>query len=299
MPDSRTLALLSPLVLAVASGCARVPSPVAPSVSGSIGMPHRGVLTEAVELPKDAEGIAWLTGNDRHWGAPRFVSAIERAAKKVARERPGAPLVMGDMSRKIGGPISSHMSHRTGHDVDLLLFVTTTDGASVKTPGWVRVGADGLAWDDVHHRFLRLDVAREWLLVKTLVEDDDARVEWLFVSRPVRAMLLEWAIARGEPTETVLRAERLMLQPSPPAQEHDDHIHVRSTCDADEMLHGCEPTGPEREWLAIAPRSVSSDDDLAIARSMFREIGAGVPTNVPSGPSNEGPQPNAMLESTP
>jgi hypothetical protein len=43
----------------VALGCARAPSPLAPQFGGSIGMPHRGVLTSAVELPAEGEGYKW------------------------------------------------------------------------------------------------------------------------------------------------------------------------------------------------------------------------------------------------
>ena len=45
-------------------------------------------------------------------------------------------------------------------------------------------------------RFLRFDVERTWLLVKSLVEDGDARVQWIFAHRNVEALLVEWARAR-------------------------------------------------------------------------------------------------------
>jgi penicillin-insensitive murein endopeptidase len=93
-------------------------------------------------------------------------------------------------------------------------------------------------------------VEREWLLVKALVEDPEARVQWLFVSKPVEAMLIDWARARGESGDTIVRAMDMLLQPGPPAQSHDDHVHVRVTCDPDEIAAGCEPTGPVRPWIA-------------------------------------------------
>jgi penicillin-insensitive murein endopeptidase len=213
-------------------------------------VPHHGVLTHPAELPPRGEGYRWLTQNDRHFAVPRFVATIERAAARVARERPGSMLVVGDLSAKNGGRISHHSSHRTGRDVDLLLYVTTLDGAPVESPGFVQVGADGLAWDAQGQRFLRLDVEREWLLVKALVEDPDARVQWLFVSRPIAAMLVEWARARGEAPETIVRAMETMQQPAPPAQAHDDHVHVRTACEPGEVALGCEPSGPERKWIA-------------------------------------------------
>lgn len=259
-------------------------------------MPHRGVLTNATELPREGNGYRVLSANDRHFGTPRFVGAVQRAAAKVAAERPGSTLVVGDLSAKTGGRISSHSSHRTGRDADLLLYMTTLQGAPVTTTDFVHVGTDGLAWDEKGDRFLRLDVEREWLLVKSLVEDDESRVQWLFVSRPIEAMLIEWARARGESGDTIVRAMDAMLQPAPPAQNHDDHIHVRIACDQGEIAAGCEPTGPTRPWLealdakgsALASTEPSTLDlVLELVRPLGPEGPAGAPhVSVGSGQSS-------------
>jgi penicillin-insensitive murein endopeptidase len=266
---SALLALLSGAALA-ATGCARAPSPLAPHWAGSIGMPHKGVLTRPAQLPAEGEGYRLLADNDRHFGTPRFVGAIQRAAAKVGRERPGSTLTVGDLSARHGGKISSHSSHRSGRDADLLLYMTTLQGAPVTSSGFVHVGNDGLAWDEGDKRFLRFDVEREWLLVKALVEDPESRVQWLFVSKPVEAMLIEWARARGESGDTIVRAMDTLLQPAPPAQSHDDHVHVRIACDPDEIAAGCEPNGPVRPWIAAldsVPRA-SEPNTLELVQSL-------------------------------
>ncbi len=149
--------------------------------------------------------------------------------------------------------------------MDLLFYVATLDGAPVDSPGFVHFGADGLGQDEAHGRWLRLDVEREWLLVKALIDDPDARVEWLFVSDVVQAQLVEWALARDESTETIRRARDVMLQPKP-GGIHDDHIHLRIACSPEETVGGCEPIGPRRPWLAyeLAPLG-ERDEDLALA----------------------------------
>ena len=190
--------------------------------------------------------------------------APARAAAKVGRERPGSTLTVGDLSARHGGKISSHSSHRSGRDADLLLYMTTLEGAPVTSSGFVHVGTDGLAWDEGDNRFLRFDVAREWLLVKALVEDPESRVQWLFVSKPVEAMLIEWARARGESGDTLVRAMDTLLQPAPPAQSHDDHVHVRIACDPDEVAAGCEPTGPVRPWIATADATPRANDPTTL-----------------------------------
>jgi penicillin-insensitive murein endopeptidase len=253
------------------SGCARAPSPLQPAWKGSIGTPNRGVLAEGAELHRDAPGLRWLRGNDRHWGLPRFTAAIERAAERVARERPGANLLVGDLSTPTGGgPLSPHFSHRSGVDADLLFYVTTLDGVPVDSPGFVHFGADGIARDEAHGRWLRLDLERQWLLVRAMIEDPEARVQWMFVSDVVQAMLVEWALARGDSLETIRRAEEVMLQPHP-GGVHDDHIHVRTACSPDEMAQGCEPIGPRRSWLSYdvkAPADADRDLALALMRSV-------------------------------
>jgi penicillin-insensitive murein endopeptidase len=237
-----------------------------PDWRGSIGTPSRGVLVGGVELSRNDTALHWLRDDDRHWALPRFAAAIERAAAVVARERPGAVLRVGDLSTRTGGgPLPPHFSHRSGLDADLLFYVTTLQGAPVESPGFVHFGADGLGRDDAHDRWLRLDVDREWRLVRALVEDPDARVQWLFVSDVVQAMLTEWAMASGDSLETVRRAQDMMAQPNP-GGVHDDHIHVRTACSADERVAGCETRGPRRPWLADdLPPTDDHDADLAIA----------------------------------
>lgn len=246
--------------------CASAPSPLAPGWHGSIGTANSGVLAQGEELSRDSAGLRWLRANDRHWGLPRFTEAIERAAREVSRERPGATLAVGDLSiRQGGGPLAPHFSHRSGLDADLLLYVTTLDGAATDSPGFVHFGADGLAHDEANHRWLRLDVEREWLLVKALLEDPEARVQWIFVSDVVSAMLVQWALARGDSFETIRRAQEVMHEPHP-GGVHDDHLHVRTACSPLEIAAGCEPAGPHRSWLSYElPAPPEDNQDLALA----------------------------------
>lgn len=274
-----TLASLFPLAAACAfavSACANAPSPLVPHVGGSVGVPHKGVLGGGVELPRDSDGVVWLRQDDRHFGVPRLVHAITEASKKVRAARPNATLVVGDLSRRTGGELSGHASHRVGRDVDLLLYMTTLDGVPVQSTGFSSVGLDGLAWDKTRREFLRLDVERQWLLVKSLVEDPDANVQWIFVHQNIEALLLEWARAKNETTETVFRAMTMMLRPKPPADPHDDHLHVRVECIPDEIDHGCMPFGPAWPWLKKRARPEPSTAELL--QDLLGPVGGAPPT---------------------
>ncbi len=85
-----------------------------------------------------------------------------------------------------------------------------------------------------------------------------------FIHDNVKAILLGWAAARGESTEILYRASQVMLQPHP-GGAHDDHIHVRTACDEDELVHGCQPFGPERPWLALPPPKANVSDAELVA----------------------------------
>ncbi len=244
--------------LAALPACVGAPTPLAPNLRGSVGVPHHGVVTDAVALPKKGAGYVLFRDDDVRWGSARLVRAIEQAAMDVAAARPGSPpLVVGDLGQRFGGQTARHRSHRTGRDVDLLLFVTTPRGAAVRSPGFVRFASDGLAEADDGKMF-RFDVDRTWLLVRSFLLRED--VQWIFVSRPLEALLTEHALALGEPLGLILRAQTVMKQPGDGAP-HDDHLHVRLACSRDEAIGGCAG-GPRWPWQADTPELHMSEEEL-------------------------------------
>jgi penicillin-insensitive murein endopeptidase len=173
------------------------------------------------------------------------------------------PLVIGDLSARSGGKIPGHQSHRTGRDVDLLFYWLTPRGARVTAPGFIHVESDGLALVPHSGELLRLDVEYEWKLVKALLTSPDIGVQFLFASRTVEALLVDYALARGEPLELVLRAQSVLLEPGD-SMPHDDHFHLRIACSAEEARQGCHGGGPHWEWLAPLPVPESESALLAL-----------------------------------
>jgi len=260
--------LLATSVLLGISGCISVPNPLAPNLHGSVGTPSRGVLTDSISLPMHGSGFVRIHDNDVHFGTPRLVSTLMYAADAVAKARPGTPrLVIGDISKKTGGHAQGHASHRTGRDVDILYFAMTPDGVPIESPGFVRFGPDGLG--QVPHnaphlagKWIRLDVEREWLLVKTLLQSPDAEVQWMFVAEPIQALLIEHARALGENPHLIWYAETVLHQPTD-SEAHDDHMHLRLACSHDDELSGCEG-GPRWPFFdTVLPYEMTSDEELA------------------------------------
>ncbi|HEY6559537.1 MAG TPA: penicillin-insensitive murein endopeptidase [Polyangiaceae bacterium] len=234
------------------AGCLGTPTPLAPAVAGSVGMPHSGVQTDPAELPVKGEGfVRFRPKSPNYWGNRRLTQAILDVSAKVATQLPGgAPLVVGDLSARRGGKIPGHRSHRTGRDIDLLFYTTTPSGAAVRSPGFIPFDADGLARlpSDNLTSYVRLDVERQWLFIKELLVHPAVGVQFIFVSRDIEALLIDYAIAKGENLSLVWQAETVLLQPGDSAP-HDDHIHVRIACTPEEAVMGCEGGGPLWEWL--------------------------------------------------
>lgn len=250
------------LITLACSGCFSAPTPLAPGLAGSVGMPNLGVQTGAVELPERGKGFERYRPKGRnHWGRPRLVSALSRIAAEIEDELPGGVLVIGDLGARRGGQIPGHASHRSGRDVDLLFYTLTPAGAPIASPGFVRFESDALAVVPDGPDYVRLDLEREWLLVKKLLSDPEIGVQFLFISRPIEALLVDYARSRGEPLELVYRAETVMLQPGD-SLPHDDHLHLRIACSPEEVQAGCSGGGPYWEWLPPLPRATPPDATL-------------------------------------
>jgi len=241
------------LLLSVQSGCMQTPTPLAPGLSGSVGVPHNGVLTAGSELPASGPGYVRFRPHAKAYhGLPRLVFAIERAARVVSEGMPGgAPLVVGDLSEEAGGRIPRHNSHRTGRDVDLLFYVTTPRGVPIENAGFFALGADGLVrFPD--GRYGVIDLPRQWLLIRTLLMDEEIDVQFLFMSRELEARIVDYALAKEDDLELVWRAETVMLQPVD-SLPHADHIHLRVACRPSEAVAGCSGGGPHWPWLTPLP----------------------------------------------
>lgn len=251
---SRRASQVTVLLAALGTGCFGTPTPLAPGLGGSVGWPHHGVQTGAVELPVEGPGfLRYRSQGEYYWAQPELVVAVQHAARRVQEELPGgAPLLVGDLSAQFGGKISRHHSHRTGRDVDLLWYVTTPEGASIRNPSFVRLGPDGLARVPGRGQFVRLDVPRQWLLTKSLLTSPHVEVQWMLVSSQVEALLIDYALAKGEDPELVWRAQNVMLEP-PDSLPHDDHLHLRVACSPGASLRGCEGGGPYWNWLPAVP----------------------------------------------
>lgn len=115
------------------------------------------------------------------FGTTKTIDLVQQAVSRYRRAHAGAPkVVIGDISRKGGGKLYPHASHRTGRDIDL--------GYVVRGRGHDRVGKLSYA---------KIDVARTWALIEAFI--DTKQVVYVFVDYRIQEQLYEHARAQGVP----------------------------------------------------------------------------------------------------
>jgi penicillin-insensitive murein endopeptidase len=212
----------------------------------SFGPPNDGALIEGQALPARGDGYAmpptWAR-RGLHFGTAELVAVIVHLGRQLNRRR---PLAVADLSPRSGGPSAWHRSHQTGRDVDLIFFARDAAGAPAATATMRRYGPDGASIPDrPGDPVVFFDVPANWVLVRALIENPIADVQWIFISDDLKQLLIDHAIATAAPPDLIAAAAVLLHQPTR-SLPHDDHMHVRIYCAPSDVVLGCEETGPYR-----------------------------------------------------
>jgi murein endopeptidase len=215
----------------------------------SMGTVGKGELINAASLPAVGDHYAVIDrhrSRNTHFGSEVLIEAIVDAADSVAKTYPGSSLRVGNMSRRSGGDIPWSSSHNSGRDADLAFYCKRkSDGKPVPAPDLLAFDATGQA---IERPDLIFDVERNWQLAKALLTHERAQIQWLFISQPLKDMLLDHARELGEPDELIEKASKVLHQPTD-ALPHNDHFHLRITCPRADRLEGCLDFGPRWEWV--------------------------------------------------
>jgi len=271
------------LLFCAVSACGLTPRASEPT---SIGSATRGALQRGAALGERGPGfIRARPGEDTRWSTPLLVELLERVAATVAREHPaGAPLVIGDLSARDGGRHARHGSHRSGRDADLLFYLLEPSGRSQRGSGFYAFDERGAATVldrtlPVHGLAL-FDLARNWALVRALLLDDVAPVQWIFCAEGIKARLLAYARAVERDPRALVRAAYVLHQPTS-GNPHRDHFHVRIACTARERALGCLDTGPVWPWFRLEHEKPAFDtgsaDDTTLVRALLEDEAAPEP----------------------
>lgn len=231
----------------------------------SAGRANAGAVHGSAEMP--LAGPTWrfmsvVEGRKTNFGTVPLIALLIRASAAVAEEFPGSVLLVGNMGLASGGKIVQSKSHQSGRDVDVAFYALDKKGHPIDVGTFVRFDGQGKAAGGI-----RLDVARTWAFVRSMVGSNSPAVQWMFASRGVSTLLLDHARAIKEPDWIVARAQQVLHQPSD-SNPHNDHFHIRIHCSETDLLWGCEEYGAPRPWL-VRDMSVVEEEAqrlLGIAR---------------------------------
>jgi penicillin-insensitive murein endopeptidase len=219
----------------------------------SIGAPNHGRLADGAKL--DPSKVLRIAPGAQRWALPVLVHALERIAAMMARDHKSPPMFVGDLSAQRGGKLGPHRSHQSGRDVDIAYYATDLKGRPVKMNRFVPFDGKGRAKDGSAMRF---DDARNWALVRALVEDRAIRVRYMFVTHELEDRIIGYATKRGAKRATVARAAEVMQHPDD-IDLHDNHIHLRIDCPAHtrdacvpESVRGYDEDAPKADATSFA-----------------------------------------------
>jgi hypothetical protein len=190
----------------------REPAPKRIEALGSIsvGRPDAGFLVNGVRLPASPHWV--ISSPSNVYGTEETITQLSRCVRKVRASFPGSSAVtLGAISKRGGGFLAPHKSHRTGRDADVYFF---------RKPGarWYEAATRG-----------DIDLPRTWALLRCFVSETD--VDFVLIDRRIQPWLEQYAIGRSEPREWV----KSLFQDGPGAQRavvrhapgHVAHMHVR------------------------------------------------------------------------
>lgn len=220
--------------------------------SRSVRYPWDGQLVRGMALGESTfvRHLPENAGTGRFYGTWQLVQLLARGARRVASHFPGARLTIGELSSKAGGDIDGHRSHESGRDADVGFYMRRSDG-SVYTGNYKFVEFDANGRGLAPNGGLRFDAPRNWELVSKLISDDDARVQFIFVARGIRQLLLHTAAKRKASPELIARAGAVMVEPGH-GNPHRSHFHVRIYCPPTDRPV-CRDVAPFWGWYPGTP----------------------------------------------
>lgn len=212
--------------------------------SRSVGDTSSGYLVGAKAL-EESERLGILPRQRERglrYGSDDLIAAIGDASGALYRAG-GTKLWVGNVARKGGGDLQWSVSHNSGRDADIAFAYLDRGGRPAIPPDLVPLNSAGAS---ATHG-LRFDVLRTWLVVKALLESPHAAIQYIFISTPLKNMLLVHAKRTGESAALLIKAAEVLHQPSG-AGAHDDHLHVRVYCSERDTLAGCNDAGVVHAW---------------------------------------------------
>jgi penicillin-insensitive murein endopeptidase len=188
--------------------------------------------------------VAEYARGGNFYGTSELVTLIERTAQVIAARWPGSQLSVGELSGPHGGKLSGHRSHQSGRDVDIAFFMQDDEGRGSQMHNFVTFNRHGSALRTPSK--LYFDDSKNWAAVAAMLRAPEARVQYVFVAKRIRARLLLEGRRQGESADFLRAAATVMVQPKR-GHKHGNHFHVRIYCSPDDRPR-CQDNAPYWPW---------------------------------------------------
>ena len=151
------------------------------------------------------------------YGTAKTIGLLGRVFSRYKSRHAKSPkILIGDISRRGGGKLHPHLSHKTGRDIDMGYVLTGAAAAKTRFSGVNRSN---------------FDTKRTWTLVKSFLDTDE--VVYIFMDYGHQKVLYDYAKSRGVSDETL---DELFQYPRGRGRNHGiirhwrshkNHFHVR------------------------------------------------------------------------
>lgn len=200
-----------------------VPLSVTKKDTQSVGAPHAGKLFAGEKMPT---GPGWIIKQPQlAYGTSETINQIVRCIGSVQKKYKNTPdIVIGHLSKKLGGKFKPHKSHASGRDVDIGYYHT-----GIEPKQFVKVNGN-------------LDANRTNHLIECLV--DSGNTQYIFIDTYIQKALYHNFKKRGFGLDFLTK---VFQYPQPEGKQlgiirhekgHDDHMHVRFFCpEGDKKCH--------------------------------------------------------------
>jgi len=206
----------------------------------SVGTVATGHLVNGRALPHAGPHFVVLDehrGRATNYATDEMAQVLAEAAEAVALAYPDAVMGVGNVSRSGGGDIPWSISHNCGRDADLGFYLLDDNGEQVLLPTLALL-TPPLGTIEFEGRTLTFDPARNWTLVKALLDSKVAEVQYIFCADFLVQRMLDYAASQGVNARYLASLSGLLRQPRG-TLPHDDHLHVRITCSDEDLAEGC------------------------------------------------------------
>ena len=196
------------------------------------GTYNNGCIRGAVRIPQSPYYPNQRWGPGRDYAHPEMISYLEDLVKK-AREHKLPPLLLGDASKRYGGPFgkgSSHGSHNIGLDADISFDFSSPK----KSDAELSHPKDVYIVDTKGNPTANFDSNRAALIY---LAADDPRVQRIFVAPGIKRALCRMYKRDGYSTSWLHKLR--------PWYGHRGHMHVRLYCPDDSPECKVQAEAPE------------------------------------------------------